>query len=115
MDTLRLAWKRHPALTAVALAAMLLAALFAARLGYRIVYWSQEAHQNQPVEGWMPLRYVARSWQVPVEALIADLGLDADLPPRTTVAEVAAMRGEPEADTIKRLTVAIDRLRADRR
>lgn len=48
---------------------------FAARTVVFAVYWSDPAHHEQPLAGWMTPRYIARSWHVPPQVVPQALGL----------------------------------------
>ncbi len=75
--------------------ALLGAGLFAAQTVRYSLHWSQ--HRDEPVERWMPLRYIARSYRVPPEVLRDALGLPPDRPgplgDRRPLAEIAEEEG----------------------
>lgn len=89
-------------------AALILTLAFGVRLGVQAVYWSDPRHQDQSIEGWMRLGYVARSWDVPAEVL----GQATGLPPAQTVgqslSDIAAARDIPLPALIDTLQSAID-------
>ena len=96
-------------------AALVLAVAVAAVLGVRAVreavYWADPAHRDQPLEGWMTPRYVARSWDLPPETVAEALGLDQDgTGRRNTLDDLARARGVPLSDLVQ----ALDRARAAR-
>jgi hypothetical protein len=101
-------WRRHPVVLAAFFLAVLVALGFAGRFVVKVVYWSSPAHQNQSVEGWMTPRYIARSWQVPLEDLAerAALPHPASSGPRT-LAELARAEGEPLATILERVNAAL--------
>lgn len=83
-------------LAAVFFAALVAAGLFAARTVRYTLYWAQ--HRNEPIERWMPVNYVAHSYDVPPEVLWNALGLPPARPPfaaaRRPLSEIAAAQGK---------------------
>ena len=95
MTWLARAWREHRlALTILAMGTAV-ALFFAVRLALFVVYWADPAHRQQSPEGWMTPGYVARSWQVPRADVAGFLGLQPDGGRPPTLAEIAAVRGEP--------------------
>src|ERR1035437_5658969 len=43
-----------------------------------VIYW--QAHQDEPIRGWMSVGYVAHSYRVPAEVLSLSLGLSLKQP-----------------------------------
>ena len=82
---------------------------FGARLTLGAIYWSN--HRDQPIEGWMPLRYVGRSWSVPPEVIAEALGIEPGTLPRRSLSQIARDRGIPEAELIARIIAAIAQAR----
>ncbi len=82
---------------------------FGARLTLGAVYWSN--HRDQPIEGWMPLRYVGRSWSVPPEVIADALGIEPGTLPRRSLSQIARDRDIPEAELIARIIAAIAQAR----
>ena len=101
-------------LTAVLLVAMVAAGLFAFRTVRSALYWSQ--HRNDPIERWMTVNYVARSYDVPPDALWDALGLPPARPPsreaRRPLGEIATARGQSFEQVRATLEQAIARARA---
>lgn len=105
--------RRSPLALRIAFALALLVTLgFGLRLVASLVYWSNPANRDQPVESWMPLGFVARSWQVPPEVLVQALGLSPDERPRQTLEQIARAQGQPVAEVVATLEAAIDTWRA---
>lgn len=50
--------------------ALLLTLFFAVRVTVQAIYWRDPAHHDLPIQGWMPLGYVGRTWNVPREVMI---------------------------------------------
>ena len=87
-------WRRRPwALAAFALS-LALALFFAARTILFVVYWSDPAHRDAQIAGWMTPRYVAHSWQVPPGVIAEALALEQNgTGRRMTLAQLAQDRG----------------------
>lgn len=84
---------------------------FAVRTVISAVYWSDPANRDQPMQGWMPLGYVARSWDVPREVLLDTLDRAAEGLPRRNLELIAQDEGIPLPELVARLTLAIARFR----
>lgn len=85
---------------------------FGLRFGASLTYWASPANRDQPVEAWMPVGFVARSWQVPPEVLAQALHLSPGERPPQTLEQIARARGEAVADVVARLEAAIESWRA---
>jgi hypothetical protein len=86
--------------------ALLAAGGFGLRLGLSWYHWSQPGAQDQPLQGWMPLGYVGRSWQVPPDVLQGA----AEVQPgegRRTLQSIADARGIPLDSLIAEIETAI--------
>jgi hypothetical protein len=105
-------WRARPVLGSAFLMACAVTLFFAGRLTVFTVYWA--THREVPVEGWMTVGYVARSWGLDPRALDAEAGLP---PPEVKghpqpLAEIAKARGVPVAEVIAEVEAAIARLKA---
>lgn len=100
-------WHSHRLLTLVFAAAFFFTAVFFVRTVVFMLHWAAPVHQEQTIEGWMPVRYVARSWDVPPEVLAEALGLEAGARPRLTVDEIAAERDSSAGEVADILYAAI--------
>ncbi|MBF9060849.1 hypothetical protein HKCCSP123_16830 [Rhodobacterales bacterium HKCCSP123] len=106
-------WRHHrPALIALALA-LAVAGFFAVRLALFTIYWSDPAHRQQPLAGWMTPGYVARSWDVPVEVIRAALPVSPEAGTRPTLDRIAEQGGIPLPDLIAGIESAIAGARAE--
>lgn len=105
-------WRSHRLLFIAFLVALSLTGFFLFRTVVFTVYWSDPARYEQSIEGWMPVRYVARSWDVPPEVLAQALGADAGERRRLTIAEIAAEQGTSIEEVAATLRAAIARHRA---
>ena len=68
---------------------------FGARLALNAVYWTNPDHIDQTIEGWMPLGYVGRSWNVPREVMMELAGVVPDGHPRRSLEMIARDQGIP--------------------
>lgn len=83
--------------------ALALTLVFAVRLALGAFYWSDPAHRNQRIEGWMPLGYIARSWEVPPAELLDIAGIDAPARRQRSLDSIARDEGIPLARLIERI------------
>lgn len=112
MGRIRVLARRHPVLLAAFVAAVLATGFFGVRGVARAVYWSQ--HRDEPIAGWMTIGYLARSYDVPRDALLQAAGLPADRPDRRTLDEIARAEGRDIAGLEADLAAAIAAARAAR-
>lgn len=87
--------------------ALVLAGAFALRTVSAALYWADPAHRDQTIEGWMPPRYVARSWDVPPDVVAEALGLVSGEAGRRNLEQIARDQGVPVEALIERLTLSI--------
>ena len=117
VTALAILWQRHRLLLGGFLGATLIAMFFAARFLLSVLYWSDPAHRDQPLEGWMTIGYVAHSYEVPRDRLIEILELrppdDPDRKTRPTLERIARDRGQPLDALEKDIKAAIALLRAE--
>jgi hypothetical protein len=112
MNRLATLWRARPWLTSAFLMACALALFFATRLTVQTVYWAN--HQDETVQPWMTVGYVARSWDLDGRKIDALAGLplpEAKGRPQP-LSEIAADRGVPVAEIIDDVETAIEALRA---
>lgn len=112
MNAIRRLWKTHRLAVVAFVAALLVALFFAARLLYFTVYWSDPAHRNQPIEDWMTVGYVARSYGVPRDELAQAIGVMPAPGKRRTLAQLASERGVDTATIRVELQQAIIKLQS---
>lgn len=108
MERFKRAWARHPVLTGVFLAAVVLMAVFAVRSTLFVIYWSDPAHHEQPIEGWMTPRYIMHSWKVPPEVVLDAIGRPAMPGKRQNLDEIAEQQGISTEELIDRVTRAVE-------
>jgi hypothetical protein len=87
--------------------AFALTLVFAIRLTLSAVHWSDPDSRDAPIEGWMPLGYVARSWEIPRDVLAESLNLDPGTQPRRNLEQIAEDRGVPLETLVEVLRQAI--------
>ncbi|MFN4191915.1 MAG: hypothetical protein ACK4FR_03150 [Tabrizicola sp.] len=105
-------WRARPVLGSAFLLACAMTLFFAGRLTVFTVYWA--THRELPVQGWMTVGYVARSWGLDPRALDGEAGLP--LPEvkgrPQPLSEIARDRGVPVAEVIAEVEAAMARLKA---
>lgn len=87
------AWRKQPVLVTAFVVALALTLFFASRMVIFTIYWSDPAHRDQVLQGWMTPGYIAKSWDIPPEVMLEAL---ADLAPagsRKTLDQIATDRG----------------------
>jgi hypothetical protein len=105
-------WTARPWLTSAFLLACAVTLFFAGRFTVYTVYWA--THQEVPVEPWMTVGYVARSWGLEPRALDAEAGMpvpEVKGHPQT-LEEIARDRGVPVAEVIAEVETAVERMKA---
>jgi hypothetical protein len=106
-------WRARPVLTSAFLLACAVTLFFAGRFTVYTIYWA--THREVPVEPWMTVGYVARSWGLDPMTLDAAAGLP--LPEEKgrpqPLSEIARDRGVPVAEIIAEVEAAIAALRAE--
>lgn len=105
--------RRHPWLVSALALATVLSLFFAVRFTIGVVYWS--AHHKEPVQAWMTVRYVGKSWGLNPRMINTTAGLPEPVRSHPlTLAEVAKQRGVPVEDVILEVEAAIATLQAGR-
>lgn len=106
-------WRARPYLVSSFLLACAVTLFFAVRFVSQTIYWSDPAHREQTVQGWMTVGYVARSWDLDGRDIDAVAGLP--LPEvkghPQPLSEIAADRGVPVETVIAEVERAIILLR----
>ncbi len=82
-------------LTAVFVLALVVSGLFAVRATQKAIYW--RLHQDEPIERWMTINYIAHSYDVPPWVLWQALGIPEPPPTdrrdRRPLGDIASARG----------------------
>lgn len=107
--TLKRLWRHNRWLTIAFALTLTLALVFIIRAGVFFVYWQQ--HQDEPIEGWMTVRYIARSYRVDPKIVHDAAGLPRTGPDRRPLVKIASEDGRPLDEMTARILEAI---RADR-
>lgn len=105
--------RRHPVLVSAFVLAVALSLFFAGRIVVQGIYWSQ--HRQQPVEAWMTVGYVGKSWGLDPREIDARAGLPT--PERGhpfTLDQIAKDRGVAVADIIAAVEATIAEMQAER-
>ncbi|AKI00293.1 hypothetical protein IMCC20628_01577 [Hoeflea sp. IMCC20628] len=107
--TLKRLWRNNRWLTISFLLTLTLALFFIIRAGVFFVYWQN--HADEPIEGWMTIRYVARSYRVDPKLVHDAVGLPDTGPDRRPLIRIARDEDLP-LNTLA--TSIIDAIKADR-
>ncbi|MGJ8570737.1 MAG: hypothetical protein ACSHXI_08560 [Hoeflea sp.] len=107
--TLKKLWRHNRWLTLSFLITLTLALVFIIRAGVFFVYWQN--HADEPIEGWMTVRYVARSYRVDPKIVHDAVGLPLTGPDRRPLIKIAREEGKPLDQITERV---LDAIRADR-
>lgn len=112
MKRLFMAWRARPWLTSAFVLACAVTLFFAGRLVFFTAYWA--THREMPVQGWMTVGYVARSWGLDPRELDAAAGLPVpEVKGRPQpLSEIARDRGVPLSELVAEVEAAVAELRA---
>ena len=103
-------WRSHRLALIAFVVAALVSLVLAGRTVAFYVYWADSGHIEQPVESWMTVGYVARSWKVDPDLLRAVLDLDAG--DRRPIGRIARDLGIAETELLAKIDAAIAEARA---
>lgn len=105
-------WRARPWLTSAFVLACVVTVVFAGRFAVFTAYWA--THHEMPVQPWMTVGYVARSWNLDGREIdaVAGLPLPAVKGHPQTLREIASDRGVPVETVIAEVEAAIAKLRA---
>ena len=92
-------------------AALVLTVFFGVRLTVQAIYWADPAHHDLPIQSWMPLGYVGRTWDVPRDAMIEIAGVPANDSSRRSLETIARDEGVPLPELIARIQIGIQAYR----
>ena len=111
MKTLKFLWNKHRYLLFGFSLATLLTLVFLAKFLFSIVYWG--SHQDVMIEKWMPVGYIARSYEVDRDWLMLQTGLpEGEFHPRLSIQDAAAKADISFEDMRDRMMMAIEKQRA---
>ena len=112
MTTLRALWRDHKLLLLGFVLAALVTLMLCVRLVVLTVYFAH--HRDMTLEGWMPLGYVARSYDVDPAVLKPVIGGLDGINRHSSIAEIAAKQHRPVAEVEQDILAAIQARRADK-
>ncbi|WP_298906676.1 hypothetical protein [uncultured Aliiroseovarius sp.] len=107
ITSLRRMWAAAPVATVVLVVALMASTFFGVRTVVNWVYWSDPAHVDQPIAGWMTPHYVAHSWDIPRPVMIEALALGEGDPKGRNLKRLAEAQGIPLDELIARIEAAI--------
>ncbi|WP_339758818.1 hypothetical protein [uncultured Hoeflea sp.] len=107
--TLRRLWRHNRWLTLSFLITLTLALVFIIRASVFFVYWQH--HADEPIEGWMTIRYVANSYRVDPKIVRDAIGLPQSGPDRRPLIRIAREDGKQLDQITERV---LDAIKADR-
>jgi hypothetical protein len=108
---LRHLWNRHRILVSMFAAAAALTLFFLVRMIVVTIHWSDPGNHDLAIEAWMPVRYVAYSWDVPPEVIGEALGIATRA--NMTIADIAKSRNSDVATISDEVMAAIAVWRAE--
>ncbi len=108
--TLKKLWRQNRWLAIAFIIALTLALVFIIRAGVFLVYWQH--HEDEPVEGWMTIRYVAKSYRVPPKLLHDAIGLPHTGPDHRPLIKIAREQNQPLDALTAQIIEAIEAERA---
>ena len=85
---------------------------FAVRIVAQWIYWSDPAHRDQQIEGWMTAGYVAHSYDVPRDVIRNALPPDVPAGKHMPFDRIAAETGIDLTELVNGLYAAIEAERA---
>lgn len=88
--------------------ALALTLFFTVRITLAALYWRNPDNADQVIQGWMPVRYIARSWDIPPEVMAEALGFDPSRSSRRSLAQIAADHDVPVETLIAQIMAAIE-------
>lgn len=107
---MKLLWQHHKFLVLGFGLAVLVTGFLALRVIGMSFYFSQ--HRDAELAGWMTIGYIAHSYDIPREPLIAAIGLNEIGPQRLTLRKISNMHGVPQDELERALLDAIATARA---
>jgi Tfp pilus assembly protein PilE len=107
-------WQRA-LLVVLLIVAVLAAVMYGVRTyrSYQVLRSAQQLGERDlgSIRGWMTLGFIARTYHVPEDALIARLGLPPDTSPHTDIRSLARQHGRSVTDAVQEVQRAVAELR----
>ncbi len=107
---LRHLWQEHRLLLLGFVFVSLFTVMFLIRTIVDTVYFQN--NRDREIEPWMPIGYIAKTYDVPPEVLLQSAGISLDNAIRLRIQRVADETGIPYAQLVRQLMDAIDQHRA---
>lgn len=107
---MRQLFRHHPVLMGVLTLSLALTLFFAIRLVAGAIYWA--SHEREPVQPWMTVGYVGKSWDLDPREIDRLAGLPFPMGHPLTLQDIARERGVPVADIIAAVEAAVAELQA---
>ena len=104
-------WRKHPFLTSGFVIALGFLIFFATRMILFTIYWSDPAHRDQVIAGWMTPSYVVHSWRIPDQLMKDTIGPKPDRA-RPKISDFARDQGITTEALITKIEDAIKAHRA---
>jgi len=112
MKTLKYLWQKHRLLLVGFSVASLITLVFLTKFTLSLIYWS--THVDAPIETWMPVGYIARSYDVDRDWLMQQTGLtDGEFHARLSIKDAAVKAGISFEEMRARLLLAIQEQRGE--
>ncbi|MBW3098082.1 hypothetical protein [Pseudohoeflea coraliihabitans] len=86
-------WRSNRWLTATFVIALAFAIFFSLRAVAFFIYWHN--HYEEPIEGWMTVRYVSHSYRLPPQVIHQAIELPPDVRDHRMLVEIARERNVP--------------------
>ena len=107
-------WTHHKIAVAALIVVLTAAGVFGIKSAQQMMYWSDPAKADQPLQGWMTPRYVGRSYNVPPEVVQRAFALDdPGVPRRVSLETIAQSHGVTLTELQAQLDEAVAIWRAD--
>ncbi|MCF6304051.1 MAG: hypothetical protein L3J33_01590 [Rhodobacteraceae bacterium] len=103
-------WQEHRLLLLGFIIASLFTIMFLIRTIFDTVYFQN--NRDRPIEPWMPIGYIAKTYDVPPEVLLQSAGIPLDNSIRRRIRRVAQETGIPYEQLVAQLMDAIEQHRA---
>ncbi len=112
MKTLKYLWHKHRLLLVGFSIATVVTLVFLTKFTLSLIYWS--SHQDAPIETWMPVGYIARSYDVDRDWLMQQTGLPEGVyHTRLSIEDAAVKAGISFEDMRARILLAIQEQRGE--
>jgi len=112
VKTLKYLWQKHRLLLLGFTLATLVTTAFLMKFVFSVVYFAN--HHDATIEPWMPIGYIARSYNVDSDWLAGQTGLpDSTFRPRESIKDAATEADISFEDMRARLLIAIEKHRSE--